>query len=265
MTREPSPARNGSPPGAEHSSAVLPENSIRAIFFDAEHALRVTVRDRPFISQAESSLMNLLQTRESHEILFSRLEMRASEYLRQAEESMLEVSESELWSRYLLPEYEPNTIYANAPRLARLWLDREGRRTARPDAVETVRELSRRGYVLGLLANTTSETEIPDWLVTEGLADCFRATLLSAKVRLRMPDPALFHLACRCLGAAEGQCAYVGGGDARDTAGARRAGFGLTVLLDAPDLPGACRNPADARERAAASLRSLLDIFPPLE
>ena len=52
----------------------------------------------------------------------------------------------ELWTQYMLPEYDPNMIFANAPKLTRLWRDHDGRRVARPDAVATIKELHRRGY-----------------------------------------------------------------------------------------------------------------------
>ena len=45
-------------------------------------------------------------------------------------------------------------IFANAPKLTRLWRDHDGRRVARPDAVATIKELHRRGYTLGIIANT---------------------------------------------------------------------------------------------------------------
>lgn len=145
------------------------------------------------------------------------------------------VSEGELWSQFLLPDYEPNSIYANAPRLTRLWRDHDGRRVARPDAVDTIQELCRRGYTLGIIANTVTETEIPDWIADAGLAACFKTVILSSKVRLRKPDPEIYHLACRCIGTPEGACAYVGDNPVRDVEGTQAAGFGMMIRIDEPD------------------------------
>ena len=75
-------------------------------------------------------------------------------------------------------------------RLTRLWRDHDGRRVARPDAVATLKELCARGYTLGIIANTVTETEIPDWMAADGVAQCFKTTILSSKVRLRKPAAA---------------------------------------------------------------------------
>ena len=57
-----------------------------------------------------------------------------------------------------------------AGKLTRLWRNRVGRRVARPDVERVIIELSQRGYRLGIIANTITETEIPDWLEEANLA-----------------------------------------------------------------------------------------------
>lgn len=47
-------------------------------------------------------------------------------------------------------------------------------------------------------------------MAADGVAQCFKTTILSSKVRLRKPDPDIYHLACRCIGTPEANCAYVG-------------------------------------------------------
>lgn len=206
---------------------------IQTIFFDADGTLRTVVDDPLSAPYADQGLMRLIQTRESHEALFSRLEERWSAYQRQAEETGLELSEAELWARRMLPEYEPNMVCANAPRLGALWREHSGRRGPRPGAAALVKELSGRGYRLGIVSDTASEMEIPDWLVSDGIAQCFHTTLLSCKIRLRKPDPEVFRLAARCAGTPPAACAYVGDRP-RDLDGAGEAGFGIRVLLGAP-------------------------------
>ena len=153
--------------------------NIQTIFFDVGNTLRIVLPDQEFIDRAEAGLMELIGTTESHDALFAKLEERWKAYRKQSKTTLLDASEGELWTQYMLPEYDPNMIFANAPKLTRLWRDHDGRRVARPDAVATIKELHRRGYTLGIIANTVTETEIPDWMAADGVAQCFKTTILS--------------------------------------------------------------------------------------
>ena len=235
---------------------------IQTIFFDVGNTLRIVLKEQDFIDKAEAGLMDLIQTQESHDELFAKLEERWKKYRKLSKSSLLDVSEGELWTQYMLPDYDPNLIYALAPRLTRLWRDHDGRRVARPDAVATIRELRRRGYTLGIIANTVTETEIPDWMAADGVADCFKTTILSSKVRLRKPDPAIYHLACRCCGTPEAHCAYIGDNPDRDVEGTRAAGFGCMVLIDDPKK-GRTEKMRQACDCLIENLSDLLELFPP--
>lgn len=237
---------------------------IQTIFFDVGNTLRIVVKDQAFIDKAEADLMELIHTTESHDALFAKLEECWKAYRKMSKTTLLDASEGELWTQYMLPDYEPNMIFANAPRLTRLWRDHDGRRVARPDAVATLRELKKRGYTLGIIANTVTETEIPDWMAADKVADCFKVTILSSKVRLRKPDPAIYHLACRCIGTPEANCAYVGDNPVRDVEGTQAAGFGMMIRIDEPDTLN--MEKATGKEftpdHVITALSELLDIFP---
>ena len=62
----------------------------------------------------------------------------------------------------------------------------------------------------------------------------FTTTILSSKVRLRKPAPAIYHLACRCCGVSEANCVYIGDNPDLDVEGTRAAGYGCMVLIDDP-------------------------------
>ena len=53
---------------------------IQTIFFDVGNTLRIVVKDQAFIDQAEAGLMELLQTKETHDELFAKLEERWKGY-----------------------------------------------------------------------------------------------------------------------------------------------------------------------------------------
>lgn len=237
---------------------------IQTIFFDVGNTLRIVVKDQAFIDQAEADLMALVGTTEPHDVFFEKLEANWQTYRKLSKKTLLDYSEGELWTQFMLPDHDPNRVFANAPRLTRLWRDHDGRRVARPDAVSTIRELRKRGYTLGIIANTVTETEIPDWMAADGVADCFKTTILSSKVRLRKPDPDIYHLACRCIGTAEANCAYVGDNPVRDVEGTQAAGFGMMIRIDEPDTLN--MEKATGKEftpdHVITKLGDLLDIFP---
>ena len=238
--------------------------SITTIFFDVGNTLRIVVKDQAFIDRAEADLMKLVGTTESHDAFFAKLEANWQVYRQLSKKTLLDYSEGELWTQFMLPDYEPNHIFANAARLTRLWRDHDGRRVARPDAVATIKELQKRGYTLGIIANTVTETEIPDWMAEAGVAGCFKSVLLSSKVRLRKPDPDIYHLACRCIGSPEASCAYVGDNPVRDVEGTRAAGFGMMIRIDEPDTLSMEKATGEEfiPDHVIEQLGDLLNIFP---
>ena len=152
----------------------------------------------------------------------------------------------------------------HAARLTRLWRDHDGRRVVHEGTLETLRELTRRGYKLGIIANTITETEIPDWMCRDQVADCFKTVILSSKVRLRKPDPAIYLLAARCIGSTPENCAYVGDNPVRDVEGAKAAGFGAMVLFeDAGTADREGKAPTVQPDFRIKSIPELLELFPP--
>ncbi|MBE5808974.1 MAG: HAD family hydrolase, partial [Clostridiales bacterium] len=106
----------------------------------------------------------------------------------------------------------------------------------------------------------------PDWMCTAGVADCFKTVILSSKVRLRKPDPAIYLLAARCIGSAPAQCAYVGDNPVRDVEGALDAKFGCMVLFeDAGTADREGKTPTKQPHCRIRSIPELLDLFKPLE
>lgn len=235
------------------------------IFFDVGNTLRIVVPDKEFSDAAEKELMELVGATCSHDEFFEVLEARWKKYRKEEKETMIECGEMELWSQHLLPDYDPELVCKHAGRLTRLWRDHDGRRIPRPDVKDTIIELDRRGYTMGIIANTITETEIPDWMVSDGVAHYFKAVLLSSKVRLRKPDKAIYELACRSIGKKPENCAYVGDNPIRDVQGTREAGYALMIRIDEPDT--LVKEPQEVRlhpDYTIQKISDLLDIFPPL-
>ena len=238
---------------------------IDTIFFDVGNTLRVVVKDAAFSRAAEDELMRLVGATEPHDDFFEKLEKRWKAYRKLAKTTLIDASEMELWSQHLLPDYPVDTVCAHAGRLTRLWRDHDGRRVARPDVKDTLIELDRRGYKMGIIANTITETEIPDWMIEDGVCRYFKTVVLSSKVRIRKPDPAIYLLACRAIGSEPQQCAYVGDNPIRDVQGTRDAGFAMMIRIDEPDT--IANEPQEITlfpDHTITTISQLLDIFPPL-
>ncbi len=238
-------------------------HDIEAIFFDHGNTLRVVVKDERFQAQARQQLATLVGTDKSPEDFCEWLSERYKVCKQRAKETMIEASERDLWTRGLLPEWPPEKIAPLAGKLTRLWRDRDGRRIPRPDTKEVIVELHRRGYCLGIIANTITETEIPDWLEEEGLTQYFDTVILSSILGQRKPGPEIYWEAARRIGVEPARSVYVGDNPSRDILGTRLAGFGMTILLMEPDTLEKEPSTGDQEpDLVIHELRELLQIFP---
>lgn len=237
---------------------------IEAIFLDVGNTLRIVMQDPEFMCRAKKDLMALVGAKQPEKEFFETLEARWIAYRKQSKESLIEASERELWSKWLLPDYSAEMIAPLAGKLTRLWRDHDGRRVPRPDVKSTILELDRRGYILGIIANTITETEIPDWMESDGLTSYFKAVVLSSKVALRKPNPEIYWEAARRVGVDPCKCAYVGDNPVRDVEGTQAAGFGMMILIEEPAT--LAKEPLTTEVKPdyiIRETRELLDIFPP--
>ena len=240
---------------------------IDTIFFDIGDTLRICNKDPEFCLQAEEELCRLIGATEPREEVIAKIKARYKAYRASTNITNLEADQMELWRDYLLPDYDPEMVMVNAFRLTRLWRDRGGHRVSAPGARECVLELARRGYKLGIIANTITEKDIPDWAASEGLTHYFKTFILSSKIRLRKPDPEIYTLSARVIGSKPENCAYIGDNPKRDVDGTFEAGFGAMILFEKEGEPDAPKpaNAGDCAWYVAHNLTELLDIFPPLE
>jgi putative hydrolase of the HAD superfamily len=245
---------------------AIMEPDIRAIFLDVGNTLRLVVEDPIFQINAKQQLVDLVGAHADPNEFFELLEDRYKVLRKRAKGEMIEASEKEMWTQWMLPDFPADKIAPLSSKLTRLWRDSDGRRVARSDVKETVIELHRRGYVLGIIANTITETEIPDWLAEDGLTDYFKTVILSSKIGFRKPGPEIYLEAARQAGFAPKHCVYVGDNPSRDIEGTRLAGFGMMIIIVEPATlkkePPSYENIPD---KTIHNMIELLDIFPPLE
>ena len=241
------------------------QNNIKAIFLDVGNTLRIVIEDKEFSDNAKKELVELTGAPMGPEEFFGLLEERYKVLRKRAKEMLIEASEKEMWTKWMLPDFPAEKIAPLSSKLTRLWRDCDGRRVPREHSTQVVIELSKRGYVLGMIANTITETEIPDWMETDCVTQYFKAVVLSSRVAYRKPGPEIYWEAARRVGVDPIHCCYVGDNPVRDVEGTQRAGFGLMILMMEPATLAKEPPTGDAPKPdfTIRELKELLDIFPP--
>jgi HAD superfamily hydrolase (TIGR01549 family) len=241
-------------------------NQIKAILFDMGGTLRRSVQQteeqRHKILQR---VMDLIQADGPVADFAHLLAERAISYKQWAEQTRIELSESDLWTKWMLPDFPSEEVSAIAVQLNQLYRESTGVRTILPESREVILELFRRGYRLGLVSNTTSSVEIPALLKELEVTGCFETVILSTVVGKRKPDPAILLEATQRMGIDPGHCAFIGDRVERDVAAARETGFSKAIILrdakaTAIDRPNGSNLASD---HVIDNLNELLEIFAP--
>ena len=184
---------------------------VKAILFDMGGTLRrTTLRTPDEKHQVIQRLMNLLEARGEVEAFAGLLTERAEAYKLWAEQTRIELNESDLWTKWMLPEFPHQQVSKIAIQLNQLYRESTGIRKVLPESREVILELFQRGYRLGLVSNTTSSVEIPALLKELEISGCFETVILSTVLGKRKPDPAILLEATQRMGIAPESCAYVG-------------------------------------------------------
>ena len=175
-------------------------SDIQAILFDMGSTLRRTTGQDPAVKEQKiRELIRILGSDQSPQAFFDLLSERAAAYHQWAVTTLNELDESELWTRWLLPDWPTGQISQQATRLNQLWRDAIGRRDPLPESKAVVTELFRCGYRLGLVSNTTSSTEVPQFLQKLEISGLFETVVLSCLFGKRKGNPAILLEAARRL------------------------------------------------------------------
>ena len=240
-------------------------NPIEATLFDMGGTLRTTAKrthgEKHKIIQRIMELIGAQGPVDEFNRLLSR---RAKSYKHWAEQTHIELNESDLWTKWMLPDFPAGQISGMAIQLNQLYREATGQRVAFPETREVILELFRRGYRLGLVSNTTSSVEVPALLKELEITGCFETVILSTVVGRRKPNPGILLDATRRMGIAPERCAYIGDRIDRDVAAARKAGFSKAIILRDPRHPKLDKGDDLnlAPDHLITNLRELLDIFP---
>jgi len=239
-------------------------NSIEAILFDMGGTLRRNnKRDEVTKAQISQQILDLVKS-DMPAVEFSRLlSARESAYEEWATVNLVELDEQGLWAEWMMPEYPKEWVKSHAMELNEIWRDAICTREVFPETVPTIEGLHKRGYKLGLVSNTTSSVDSPRTLKTAGISGYFETVVLSCVVGTRKPAPDILQMAAEHMGFAPRVCAYVGDRPDWDTAAARAAGFGCSIILRNPKRPFPDALPADQTpDYFINNLLELLELSP---
>ncbi len=246
-------------------------SSIQAICFDVGGTLRATRKNMGANLGYIQKLQSFVGATGSPEEYLRLLRSREKEYRHWCTKTMVELSEADLWSKFMLPDFPSEYIRENAVTLNQMWRDTRNK-TLLPDAVHTIQTLAQRGYTLAIISNTTSSIEAPQLLQENGISDLFSSVILSSTFGRRKPHPSLFLASAREIGVMPENCAYVGDTLSRDLVGARQSGFGGVVIInilgyqvdefDPDDEPLKDTITVMKPDFKIKKLGELLDIFP---
>jgi len=239
----------------------LTEN-IDAIFLDVGNTLRILLKDEAHQSAARQKITALVGVDSSPEEFCAELDKRYKIYRKWAFENLTEACESELWTRWLLPDFPEEEISKAAGELTFQFRQSMGRRVVAEGGRTVIEELYNRGYILGIISNVITAREIPDWLDEDRLTRYFKAVVLSSVLGKRKPDPEIYLEAARMAGVEPGRCVYVGDNLKRDVTGTRAAGFGMVIIMPDPEDLDAPIEEANKPDLIISKLRDLLDYFP---
>lgn len=239
---------------------------INTIFIDLGDTFRVIRKDADYILAAKRRIVELLGAdADPTEFYREVIEPRYDRYREWALTFYCEAPEKTLWTRWLAYDYPRNRVEAAAAELTMAYRKTKGERVVTDGGAETVKELYRRGYTLGIVSDLVGVHEVDEWLDRDGLRPYFKTVQQSSVCLIRKPHPAIYYYALEECGADPDETCYVGDNLDRDIVGAKAAGLGMTVGVQYPGKKPQTVTDANRPDRFIQHFSQLLEIFPSLK
>jgi putative hydrolase of the HAD superfamily len=124
----------------------------------------------------------------------------------------------------------------------------------RPDALDTLAELRRRGHRLGLIS--VCSQDVPHVWDETPFAGALDEVVFSCDVGISKPDPRIYEIACERLGVEPAECLFVGDGANDELPGAERVGMAAVQLR----TPGESLTP-EGEAWTGASVERLSEVL----
>ena len=140
------------------------QTDIRYIFLDLGGTFRVIDEDPAYLAAARAKIAELcgVETENPTQWFADVIDRRYDAYREWALKYMCEAPEEVLWRRWLAYDCDPERIRKNAAELCYQYRQTKGRRTVVEGGAETVKELCRRGYTLGIISDLVGKREVDE-------------------------------------------------------------------------------------------------------
>lgn len=238
---------------------------INTIFFDLGDTFRVIRPDEEYMNDAKCKIAFLLGTNaDPIEFYANVIEPRYAIYREWALKYCCEAPEKVLWTRWLAYDFDKARVEAVASELTYQYRQTKGERVVTEGGVETIKELYKRGYTLGIISDLVGVHEVDEWLDRDELRPYFKTVQQSSVTLIRKPHPAIFYYALEEAGADPEKTCFVGDNLNRDIVGAKAAGYGMTIgvrYANSPKKPQAVTD-ENRPDEFISHFTQLLDFFP---
>ena len=239
---------------------------INAIFMDLGDTFRIIRKDAAYSAAAKTRIAELLGVEGDPIAFFAEvIEPRYDIYREWALKFYCEAPEKVLWTRWLAYDFPRERVEAAAAELTYEYRKSKGERVVTDGGIETVKELCRRGYTMGIISDLVGVNEVDEWLDRDGLRPYFKTVQQSSICLIRKPHPAIYYYALDEAGVSAENSCYVGDNLNRDIVGAKAAGFGMTVGVQYPGKKLPTVTDENRPDEIITHFSQLLDLFPPLE
>ena len=236
---------------------------IRVIFVDLGGTFRVIRDDLEYKTAAKARIAELLGAPgDPTEFFDTVIDKRYDVYREWCLRFMCEAPEEMLWTRWLAYDFPKDRVKAAAKELTYAYRRTKGERVVVEKGVETVRELRRRGYTVGIISDLVGKGEVDEWLDHDGIRDLFDTVQQSSITYIRKPNPAIYFYAMEELGVEAENCCVGGDNLNREIVGAKAAGCGMTVAVEYEDMPPLKVTEENRPDAKVIRFEQLLDIFP---
>ena len=241
------------------------EKQIDTIFVDLGDTFRVIRKDEAYILAAKTRIAQLLGVRtDPTEFYRDVIEPRYDKYREWALKFYCEAPEKVLWTRWLAYDFPRERVEAAASELTYAYRKTKGERVVTDGGIETIKELYRRGYTLGIVSDLVGVHEVDEWLDRDNLRPYFKTVQQSSLCLIRKPHPAIYYYALEETGSDPARTCYVGDNLNRDIIGAKAAGLGMTIGVQYPGKKPQTVTEENKPDRFITHFSQLLEIFPPL-
>ncbi|HOM68053.1 MAG TPA: HAD hydrolase-like protein [Brevefilum fermentans] len=194
----------------------IENNPIKALFFKIEGTLAYQQKDIESAQDLILRMIDVLGVDCQPADFAEKLIKGESEYQTWSEKYFVDLAPEEKWSRFLLRDLSKELIREHAHTLEKLWRESQAGWQLAEGVVNTLQELSDRGYTLATISRNSLKH-----LQGETFLDLFCARVQPNNTKRYQPHSGLLLEAAAQCNLSPDECAYIGDRPSRDVIGAR--------------------------------------------